>query len=229
MKSRAAFDAAARRSPDARRHCRRVGALRERIAALDVPDQPSRDAWAADARARIDAAVAAAGAVQGELDAKLYASNPQVKAVCDELAKLSRAALVEEALLRGPRGLPHASRDDMPLVAYAMTGSVTPVQLPPPGADDRPAAFPCRRTAQRATSSAAVAAALADAGGRPVRAVVLFSDGRHVGGDAALVSGLSPAGVPVFAVAVAPPGGRRPTSRSRATCRSRPPRSSARP
>ena len=48
--------------------------------------------------------------------------------------------------------------------------------------------------------TASIARAVA---GRAVRAVVLFSDGRQVGGDATIVSGLTPDGVPVFTVSAA--------------------------
>ena len=210
VKSRAAFDAAAKALAARAPALPAIGALRERVAALDVPNQPSRDAWAADARARIDGAIAAVAAVQEEVDAKLYVSEAQVKAVCDELAKRSRAALVEEALLRGSTGLAARLGADMPLGAYAMAGSVSPVPLPPPGENDAAGRFPVPADGTASNVVGAVSAALADAGARPVRAVVLFSDGRHVGGDEALVSGLAPAGVPVFAVAVAAPGGPPP-------------------
>jgi hypothetical protein len=170
-----------------------AGDLRARVAALDVPDVPSRDAWAADALARIAAAHAAVSTYQADVDRKLYESNPQVKAVCDELARMPRAKLVEQALLRETTGLAARVGPDMPLLPYAVRDVVKPAPL---SSDADGVA---------SNIAAAVPAALADAGERAVRAVVLFSDGRQVGGEETLVSGLAPAGVPVFAVAVAPP------------------------
>ena len=52
----------------------------------------------------------------------------------------------------------------------------------------------------------AVREALGLAAGRDVAAVVVLTDGRQTGGGGAVTAGLSAAGVPVFPVAVAPPG-----------------------
>jgi hypothetical protein len=175
---------------------------RVRLAALrDVPFGPRREAWAADARARIAAAAGAVALVQAEADRKLYESNEQVRTVCDELAGSSRWSLVQEALFRPTSGFASRVGSALPLVPYTFAATASPGQ--PEGPPDG--------TASDLTG--AVARALADAHGRPVRAVVVFSDGRQVGGGrVAEVSGGStaapPTDVPVFAVDVAP--GERP-------------------
>lgn len=181
------------------------GDVRARLSTLkDIPAATDREAWAADARARLGAATVAAAAFQEEADRKLYESDPAVKAVCDELAAMSRWTLAEQALLRGETGLVPKIVETMPVIAYAVSDGVTPVALAR-GRDVKPQ-LPTAPDGLGSDVAGAVAAALAKTAGRPVRAVVLLSDGRQVGGEAAVVSGLTPAGVPVFAVAVAPPG-----------------------
>jgi hypothetical protein len=118
--------------------------------------------------------------------------------------------LVERALLGGDAGLAARLGPDVRLDVYAVAGDVTPVQLPPPGPPGGPAGFPAPPAGTASDVAGAVNAALAAAGPRPPRAVVLFSDGRQVGREEAVVSGLAPTGVPVFAVAVAPPDARPP-------------------
>ena len=203
--ARAAFTGAADALADRASTLPPAGGLSARLAALKgIPDAATRQAWAADARARIDAALAAVTAHQVDADAKLYETNPQVKAACDELAQRSRWSLVEDALLRNETGLAARVSADMPLVAYAVGDTVIRLTLPDVG--DAAPRLPSVPDAPASDVAGAVAAALADIGSRPVRAVVLFSDGRQVGGDAAIVSGLAPAGVPVFAVGIASPG-----------------------
>lgn len=173
-----------------------------RIEALtQIPPSASgaADKWAADARARIDAAQGAVEAFQGDVDAKLYASNLQVKGVCDELARLSRWSLTEQALLQPETGiLSRLKSVGIPAAVYCMSTSITPLPRMPADLLD---AAPDRVGSNIA---GAIPAAMSMVGQKPVRAVVMFSDGRQVGGDASIVSSLSPAGAPVFAVGIAP-------------------------
>jgi hypothetical protein len=181
-----------------------AGELQPRVAALkDIPvSGPTGDAWAADARARIDAAQVAVNGFQTDADSKLYATNLQVKAVCDELAKLSRWSLVEHALLRNDSGLvARIAGADIPVSAYVFADTVSPVDL---RAFMGQATLGLAPDGVASSVAGAVPAALEHTGRQPVRAVVLLSDGRQVGADASIVSGLAPAGVPVFAVGVAP-------------------------
>ena len=74
-----------------------------------------------------------------------------------------------------------ASRPTCRSSAYAVAGRVSPVQLPPPGGGD--AAGPlsaCRGRRGEQRRRRVPARRLRTRGGRPVRAVVLFSDGRQV-------------------------------------------------
>jgi hypothetical protein len=178
------------------------GELAARIAALSQIQSSSSgaaDAWAADARAKIDAAQAAVEAFQSDVDANLYASNLQVKGICDELARLSRWSLTEQALLRPETGLLSRLKSvGIPAAVYNLSTGIAPLSRVP---TDSLGAAPDRVGSNIA---GAVPAVLSLVGQKPVRAVVMFSDGRQVGGDPSIVSGLSPVGAPVFAVGVAP-------------------------
>jgi hypothetical protein len=177
---------------------------RTRLTTLrDIPFGPRRDAWSADARAKVADATRAVGLVQAEADRRLYESNEQVRIVCDELAGSSRWSLVQEALFRPGSGLATRVGSAMPLVPYTFADAAAPGQ--PEGSPDGVAS----------DVTGAVARVLADAHGRPVRAVVVFSDGRQVaaGGRgvessadarAPSASAATSADVPVFTVDVAP-------------------------
>jgi hypothetical protein len=179
-----------------------AGELRPRLLALGaLPDNPSRDAWAADARSRIDAARVAVSGFQATVDQKLYESNPAVKSVCDELAKMSRWSLAEQALLQPKRGLVSRLASDMPVLGYLVGEGITPVVLTQGG--NAPAALAGNPDSGASNLAGSIASAIAAVGERPVRAIVLLSDGRHVGKEASIVSVISPSGAPVFTVGVA--------------------------
>lgn len=194
--------------------------LRQALAALvpaasataPAPVAEVRGAWAADVRARIDAAAAAADAAQRAADEQLYAASEPVRQACAELARLPRIALAEQALLRPGAGLVPQVAAGVPVSAYAVAGDVSPLDLRAGGggATTRPA-LGVEPDGRRSDLASAVAEALRLRGGGegiagPVGAVVLLSDGRQVGAAGALAAGLSgqPSGPPVFAVAAAP-------------------------
>lgn len=190
------------------------GDLAARLSALKtIPASASRDAWAGEARTRVEAALSAVTTSQRDADALLYRTSPIVKAICDELAQRSRWSLVEEALLRRDSGLVERISPDMPVVAYEISDATKRVDLPDP--DDSNPRLPGAPDAPASNVAGAPTAALANIGNRPIRAIVLYSDGRQVGGEASIVSGLAPAGVPVFAVGIAPPGPARDLSLAR--------------
>jgi hypothetical protein len=91
----------------------------------------------------------------------------------------------------------------MPVVGMAFDGAVAPVELV---SDGKPLVeLGLTATAGESDLSGAVASAIAALSGRPIRAIVLLSDGRQVGGRGDLTSGLRPSGVPVFTVGLAAP------------------------
>jgi hypothetical protein len=177
-------------------------APRQRLAVISaVPDGSNREAWINAARAGLREAADALRAEQVASDQKLFNTNEDVRKACAELSSMSRISLVEQALTAGDASLLSQLSAKMPLAGFAVADVPTPVAL---SKDGRP-----RRSleldADELTSdlTAAPAAALARLSGRPARAVVLFSDGRQVGGDPSVVSGLSATGVPVFTIAAA--------------------------
>lgn len=166
-----------------------------------VPGANGKDPWGNAARV-IRQAHDAAQKDQAASDELLYRSNDRVRRACDALAKRSRLQLVEDAVLRPTAGLVDRLKDSMPVVGMVFDGSVAPVDLL---SDGKPlSTLQLAATASESDLSGAVGSAVAALSGRPIRAVVLLSDGRQVGGRGDLTSGLRPSGVPVFTVGVAP-------------------------
>lgn len=139
---------------------------------------------------------------QAAEDARLYESDPVVRAACDEAARLSRLDLAEAALSR-PNGLADQLGARGPVTVYALGAELRRVSAAAgaAGADG----LHLNAEGRGSDLTAAVGAAVAGAAGRPVRAVVLISDGRQVGGRADLTSPIRPSGVPVYTVGVAAP------------------------
>ena len=200
--------------------------VRERLAAVGEP--PAAEAGdprraLADLRAGIDAAGAGAAQAQAAADERLYKADAAVRAACDELGRLSRFQLVEQALLRPGGGLLAKLGAGARVVGYGVAEGLTPLALPMPSSVDPSAAGPATAPATGPTSAPAapalalqpdgrrsdlvggVRAALEVAGGGDVAAVVLLSDGRQTGGQAVVTSGLGASGAPVYAVSAAPP------------------------
>jgi hypothetical protein len=168
---------------------------------LEAPRDPAHlDGWLTAVRAALDIGGTASEASQTVADETLYNTNKQVRSICDELQKLSRLGLVEQAIARPGGGLLASLPAKIPLYGFAAGDEVSAVAL-------RGGGRPIRRLVletQPATTelSTAVRGALDTLGGAPVDAVVLFSDGRRVGGRGELPP---PAlSQPVYVVAAAP-------------------------
>ncbi|HZK80640.1 MAG TPA: hypothetical protein VFC46_06220, partial [Humisphaera sp.] len=161
------------------------------------PDMSSRDAWRVKVPAQIAKAATAVRDYQTDSDDRLYEMNADVRAACDAVASLSRFALVEKALLR-PDGIVAKAKKEASVIGFGLASDIIPLPLVE---NDKPvAALNAAPDGDGSDLTAGIARAVA---GRTVRAVVLFSDGRQVGGDATVVSGLTPDGVPVFTVGAA--------------------------
>ncbi len=164
-----------------------------------LPDVTSRDPWRVKVPEQIAQAADAVIQYQTSLDDRLYESNSQVRSAADAVAALSRFALVEKALLR-PGGIVDRSGKESALVGFGLAADISPVALL---SDQKPAAsLNAAPDGDQSDLTAGIARAVA---GRAVRAVVLFSDGRQVGGDATIVSGLTPADVPIYTISAAAP------------------------
>ena len=193
----------------------------------DVPRPEDADAGArlAALRASLDTVTAAATQAQSAADEQLYRSNPHVRAACDDLAARNRFSLAEESLLRPGSGLLAMLGAGTTVVGFAFADDLSPLPLGGQGrrAATRPSTAAAAAPGSPATSPAPAALNAAPDGrssdlagsvrkaldlleNRDVAAVVLVSDGRQAGAEAAITSGLGASGVPVFPVAVAPPG-----------------------
>jgi hypothetical protein len=166
-----------------------------------------RDDWGEKARDRIAAAERAAESYRTASDQQLYQQNAAVRSAADAAGALSRFQLVERALT-GEQGVVARLEKTggggglVPLYGYGVAGDLTALPL-------RGAGRPVKRLlvtadGDRTDLTHNVAAALDQMKGAAVRGIVLFSDGRQVGGDSTVPSALSATGVPVFAVAAAP-------------------------
>jgi len=169
----------------------------------NIPANPDREAWAREVRARVDRAIAALVQSQAAADDELYKSNADVRKVCDEISTLSRFALVEQALTRPTNGVIARMPEKAPLYGFGVAEDVSPVALK---GDGQPVRRLLIEPIGRGTDLPMTLRASMDRlKGQPVQAVVLFSDGRQVGGDATISSALSATGVPIFTVPAAPP------------------------
>ncbi len=167
----------------------------------DVPPSDSDSAWKSQVPARIAKAASSLARYQENADRHLYDSNPQVHQACNEVAKLSRFALAQGALRQPQNGLLAQTAPKMPVAGFLLAERLTADPLLRAGdpASATPGAQP------DGFGSDLTGGILAAAAGRTVRAIVLLSDGRQVGGDARRVTGLAPSGVPIFTVGVAAP------------------------
>jgi hypothetical protein len=168
-----------------------------------VPPPEAREAWAQDVRQRVQRVESAARAFQAGADEQLYKADPGVRAACDALSKACRLDLAKDALLDPAGGLLAELGGHDPVLGFGIgNGDLSPLALTVKG---RPAAsLALTATANQSDLTGAVTAALSALGKRPVRAIVLLSDGRQVGGRGDVASAVRPgSGVPVFTVGVA--------------------------
>ena len=163
-----------------------------------VPPADARDAWKNDVPNRIARAQDALAQHQSLLDEQLYQSNEEVQGSCDELSRLSRFALVQQALLR-PGGILSQLNAHADVSAFSLAESVQPLGLPAHDSMNN-GAIATAPDGHQSDLTRGITQAIA---GRNVGAVVLFSDGRQVGGDPTITSGLTQGAVPVFTVSAA--------------------------
>jgi hypothetical protein len=158
------------------------------------PDSASRDGWRVTVQKQIDDAANEVAQYQETSDERLYQADPEVKQPCDEIARLSRYSLAEQALLR-PGGIVASARKKAAVIGASLAEEVAPLELI---RGDRPvSALGAAPDGLRSDLTAGIAAAVAR---QPVFAVVLLSDGTQVGGDKMIVTGPTPSGVPIFTV-----------------------------
>ena len=163
-----------------------------------VPPADARDAWKNDVPNRITAAQDALAQHQSLLDEQLYQSDDQVRSACDDLSQQSRFALVQQAPFRAG-GIVSQLQSHADVSAFSLAESVSQIEMPAGESAGR-TAVAASPDGQQSDLTRGISQAIA---GRNVGAVVLFSDGRQVGGDPTISSGLTQGAVPVFTVSAA--------------------------
>lgn len=177
--------------------------LKQRLTAMQAgPTGEATESWIEEARHRIEVVQAAARAFQSSADEQLYKSNPVVRSACQQLSRSSRLDLVKSALLQPRSGLIATFGSDEPIIGLSIGHDLSPIMLSRNG--HPVGTLPLKADADESELAGAVTAALSGLGNRPVRAVILFSDGRQVGSRGDVASALRPSGVPVFTIGVAP-------------------------
>ncbi len=182
--------------------------LRQRLAEIaEVPQPDSESAWKSAVPLRISQALAALARYQENADKRLYDTNAQVHEACDQVRKISRFGLAQEALLRPGKGILPRVAAQMPVSGFLLADHVIPVNLFDGTQPAHSLAGQPNGLASDLTGGIPAASS-----GRAVRAILMISDGRQVGGDPRRLTGLTPNGVPIFTVGVSPTIGPRDLS-----------------
>ena len=118
-----------------------------------------------------------------------------------DLSRQSRLELASAAISQGDGSLLSRLGPDVPVLGFGVGERITPFS--PRQDSASPATVPLPATGNASNLTGAVQAMLDHFQGTALRALVLFSDGRQVGGDVTVPSGLSASGVPVYSVGAA--------------------------
>ncbi|HTL29147.1 MAG TPA: hypothetical protein VL282_08000 [Tepidisphaeraceae bacterium] len=133
-------------------------------------------------------------------DEQAYESNAAVRKACDELARLSRFDLVQRMLLRPNAGLLARLGTEAPIVAFSVDERLSPISVA--SKDGLVNALPMAPTGARSDLSGALRDLQDQLRGQTVQAILLFSDGRQVGGESHPAAAGSALGAPLFAISV---------------------------
>jgi hypothetical protein len=180
-------------APDHAKPGRFLEACNDLIALFDKA-QKSQPDWMSHLRQRVDAAVNASGDFQSASDSHLYQDNLDAKSAADQIAAQSRLALVDRAISDPVAGLIAHLPATTPVLAFGAEPELPSIPLAA-ASSTQPAA-----DGAESNLSGAIAAVRQKLPGQPVQAVVLFSDGRQVGGSSGAAPSLD---VPLFTVGVA--------------------------
>jgi len=176
--------------------------LAKGLTAIAQPiDAGSREAFSQTMQGRLDALTTALDTARAASDLKLYESNADVRAAADALSSLTRLALVDQALVGKEAGVIRALDAKTPVYGFSVAGEVTPFTLR--NGDQVVDRITVEPSGYTSNLTYTVRSALDAMKGLPVQAIVLLSDGRQVGGEGAINSSLSAAGVPIYTIPVA--------------------------
>ena len=173
--------------------------LKQRVAAIgNRPAEKDRAEWVRRVRDALPGLDRLLQQRQSDADIALYKSDVGVRESSEAAAATPRLRLVEQMLLDDKVGLLGKLGPQMPVYGFSFAQTVQPLPL-------RSGNLPAKRLLVEADGpqtrlAESVAAALEQVKGRPVRAVVMFSDGR-VTGDGISAVPATIGSVPVFTVA----------------------------
>ena len=173
-----------------------------------VPPLKSKDwdwrveEWAVIAERAIAEVDRRAEQFQTESDESLYRNNAQVRAICDELAGMSRLGLVEQALTHADDGLLSRLPARAPLYGYAIGARALPIALRGGGLNVRQILI--KPEAGKSDLTGGLREVMDQLRYQPLQSVVLFSDGRQVGAATSIASSLAGSGAKVYTVCPAP-------------------------
>jgi hypothetical protein len=177
--------------------------LAERLSSLATNVDRAGDEWARELATTGNRLSSTLERAQASADQELYYSDPRIQQVCQQLASSSRSELVKKAVLSPKNGLLDRIGSQAPVFGFSITDSLTALPLRDTTGVIRD--FASEPRGRGTDLSGALRSLREKMQGLPVQAIVLFSDGRQVGGDAELTTSVGAAGAPVFAVAVAAP------------------------
>jgi hypothetical protein len=164
------------------------------LLALFDPKVNRRSDWTGQVRQRAEVVAAASEQFQIDADRTLYQSDATVRQQSDVIGIMSRLELVDRAIGQPATGLLANFPPQTPVLAFDASAAMESLPLPPPATTQ-----PIADGAQSDLNGALIALP-ARLSGQSVQAVVLFSDGRQVGGSGAPPPALD---VPLFTVGVA--------------------------
>jgi hypothetical protein len=155
--------------------------LRDRLRApAALPRFDKRGVWVARAHGLVTRADEALRSYQAQSDQHLYESNSDVHRVCDELRTKSRFSLAQEALLQPGGGLIAQLKGQAPIIGFSFADEHSPIAPLDLAGEEATELESLQPTGRGSDIGGAAAAALTKLAPRPIRAIVLFSDGRQV-------------------------------------------------
>jgi hypothetical protein len=160
--------------------------------------------WAAAVEITIANLAERAAQFQTSSDEDLYQSNPQVKSICDELGRMSRFQLAEQALVDPQAGLLAKLPAAAPLFGYAIGPEIAPIPLRGSGQTVKRILIEPHGAKSDLTGGLREIMDLLHY--QPVQSVVLFSDGRQVGAETSIASSLLGSSAPIYTICPAPLG-----------------------
>jgi hypothetical protein len=163
---------------------------------------------------RVRVATTALREAQARLDERLYEADEDVRRVCEALAGLSRKVLVHEGLGHPQRGFLRGLAAGTPVYLFSVGEDVRGLEAVGVGYANEALRSGARGTeappsgagefGSRSDLISSIDQVMERMKRRDVQAVVLFSDGRLVGGERTVPSAMSASTVPIYTISPVP-------------------------